>query len=225
MRSDPAETPAFAAGDDASVVAALRAGDEAAFVRLVGKHHKSFVRIAQAWVHDASVAEEVVQETWVTVLEKLDTFEGRSALRTWLCAILVNQARSRARREGRSVPLSSLVDAELADDAPAVPADRFQPAEHHWAGHFTGVPARFPTPEEALSNLQLRRVLEHAIAALPPVQQQVLVLFDVEGLSGDEVCNILGLHGTHQRVLLHRARAKVRALLEEQLRADEDMKR
>jgi len=223
----PPDAPPTTLAADASVVAALRAGDEAAFVALVGKHHKSFVRIARAWVHDEAAAEEVVQETWVTVLEKLDGFEGRSSLRTWLCAIVVNHARSRARRDGRSVPMSSLVDAELAGDEPAVPADRFSPPEHHWAGHWAGAPARFPTPDEALANLQLRRALDAAVAALPPIQQQVLVLFDVEGLSGEEVCNILGLAGTHQRVLLHRARAKVRALLERQLTGDDavDVKR
>jgi RNA polymerase sigma-70 factor (ECF subfamily) len=200
--------------EDAEVLAALRAGDERVFATLVATHEGAFRRLARVWVRDEAAAEDVVQKTWLVVLDGLDGFEGRSALRTWLYGILLNVARAHARAERRNVPMSALAVDETATPEPAVEPARFQGAGDRWAGHWIGAPAPFPEPEAALERQELRRLLETAIFELPPAQRQMLVLCDVEGLSGEEARNIAGISGTHQRVLLHRARAKLRTLLE-----------
>jgi len=192
-------------------LAALQAGDESAFVAFAAAHQVSLMRLARMWVKNDALAEEVVQETWLTMLESVRTYEGRSTLKTWLCGILVNVARNRIRKEGHSVPLSSLGDA----DEPAVDPSRFSPPGVPWEGHWWPPPNPFPeTPEAHVLNRELRADLEEAIGKLPPSQREVIVLQDVEGFGCEEVSEILGLTISNERVLLHRARAKVRATLE-----------
>lgn len=206
---------------DLEIIRALQAGDERAFARLVAENHAGFVRIARVWVHDSAAAEEVVQDAWLAALESLNNFEGRSTLRTWLYGILINVARSHVRARRRVLTLSALLAEEL-DPGENVEADLFVPEGHRWAGHFAAMPLRFPTPEQSLQTAELIRHFEAALGELPPLQQQVLVLFDVERFSGDEVCNILGISDTNQRVLLHRARARVRVSLEKRLAGAEN---
>jgi RNA polymerase sigma-70 factor (ECF subfamily) len=203
------------AESDSTIVEALKAGDERAFARLVADYHPGFVRIARVWVHDHASAEEVVQDAWLAALESLDRFEGRSALRTWLYGIVVNVARTHARARRRVVPMSSLATEELESSPSEI--EMFLPDGHRWAGHFAAMPAPFPTPERSLESAELLQFLDAAMAELPPLQQQVMLLFDVQRFTGDEVCNILGISDTNQRVLLHRARARVRASLEQKL--------
>lgn len=193
-------------------VAALRAGDEAAFLALVNRHHAGMVRVASAYVGSRAVAEEVAQEAWVGVLKGLRLFEGRSSLRSWIFQILVNCAKSRGVREVRSVPLSSL--ATEGEEGPSVPADRFM-QDGIWAGHWAQPPAQWA--DERLGSAELAAIVREGIATLPPSQRQVMTLRDVDGWESAEVCELLRLSEANQRVLLHRARAKVRLFVEQRL--------
>jgi RNA polymerase sigma-70 factor (ECF subfamily) len=199
---------------DLALLAALRRGDERAFRDLLAEHQQIFARIARTWARDASAAAEIVQDAWLAALESLDRFEGRSSLRTWLVGILINIARGHARSTKRMVPMSSLVAEETAELELAVDGALFFPDGHEWAGHWAVWPKPFPAPDSSLERQELRAALHAAIAELPVVQQQVMILCDVEGFTGQEACNILGINDTHQRVLLHRARSKARAKLE-----------
>jgi RNA polymerase sigma-70 factor (ECF subfamily) len=198
--------------EDAAVVAAIRSGDESAFVAFASAHQSGLRRLARLWTKSDDLADEVVQDTWAALLEGIDRFEGRSSLKTWLCGTVINVARSRLRKEGRTVPLSSVCE---PSDEPSVDPRRFADDSEPWTGHWCVPPAPFPDdPEGGAMRAELRVRLEEAVAELPEPQRSVLVLRDVEGLSGEEVCNVLGLTDTNQRVLLHRARSKVRAFLE-----------
>jgi RNA polymerase sigma-70 factor (ECF subfamily) len=200
---------------DEQLVAALRAGDEEAFRTVVRDWHASLLRVARIFVPTRALAEEVVQETWLRVLGALDRFEGRSALRTWVFRILVNTAKTRAQREGRTIPFSALQDAARVPEA-AVEPERFLPDDHpRYPGHWASPPADLP--EERVLAAETREVIAGAIEALPASQRAVISLRDVEGWSSDEVCNALDLTEVNQRVLLHRARAKVRSAVEEHL--------
>ena len=200
--------------DERALVAALRAGDEAAFAILVDRYSASMIRVAQGYVRTRAVAEEVVQEAWLGVLKGLDRFEGRAALKTWIFRILVNTARTRGEREARTVPFSSL--APDAEEGPSVDPDRFRDPSDRWGGHWAEPPERWETsPEHALLGAETRSVVDEVISALPAKQQQVITMRDIEGWNSDDVCNVLGLSETNQRVLLHRARSKVRAALED----------
>jgi len=200
---------------EAELLDALRDGQESAFAALVQEYHASILRVAGMYVSNRATAEEVAQETWLAVLKGLDRFEGRSSLKTWIFRIVANIARTRAQRDARSVPFSSIGD-ETSE--PAVDPDRFVPSGERWAGHWKSYPDRWDAvPEERLVGEETRACVEQAIERLPPAQRQVITLRDVEGWSSEEVCSALELSETNQRVLLHRARSKVRQALEDYL--------
>lgn len=190
----------------------LREGDESAFVTLMRDYGPMMLRVALMYVSTRAVAEEVVQEAWIGVLNGIGRFEGRSSLKTWIFRILTNTAKTRAQREGRSVPFSALASAET--DGDAVDPERFLGDGERFAGHW-GAPPRRWGPEERLVSAEAQEVIDAAIAKLPPAQAAVITMRDVEGLDAEEVCNALDLSETNQRVLLHRARSKVRQALEE----------
>lgn len=203
--------------DDAVLVAGLRCGDERAFGWLLDRYDRSLRRLARTFVADAATADEVAQETWLAVVEGVDRFEGRSSLKTWVCRILVNKARTRGVRDKRSVPFSAIG----ADDGlgPTFSPDRFLPADHPaWPGHWANPPA--PWEELPLEQLEASETLAQiraAIEALPQPHRTVITLRDVEGWSSAEVAAVLDLTQANQRVVLHRARARVRATLESYL--------
>ncbi len=200
---------------DAELLQRLRAGDEAAFMDLVDRYGPLMLRIALSHVSSRAVAEEVVQEAWVGVLRGLDRFEGRSSLKTWIMRIVANQARTRGERERRSIPVSALTP---EDEEPAVDPARFRPFDDpRYPGGWALPPA--PLPEERLLADETLARVRAAIARLPPRQQEVILLRDVEGWEPEEVGEALGLTPGNQRVLLHRARSKVRNELESYLEA------
>lgn len=196
--------------DDAAVVAALKAGDEDAFVALVERWHRPLVRFARALVATDAVAEDVAQETWLVAIQGLDRFEGRSSVVTWLFGIARNVARRRGAAEARLVPFSALTEA----GGPTVDPDAFE-RQGPWAGHWAVPVHSWPDPEDqALAGERLDAV-RAAIEALPSAQRLVITMRDVNGLSGPEAAALLEVSEANQRVLLHRARAKVRARVAE----------
>jgi RNA polymerase sigma-70 factor (ECF subfamily) len=203
-----------ASPEDLQLVQALRAGNEVAFMMLVERYGAAMLRLARMYVPTRAVAEDVVQEAWLGVLKGLDGFQGRSSLRTWIFRILVNTAKTRGQRESRSIPFSSLWAAD-PESEPAVEPERFRPAgdpsPHGWLDTPTsweGVPEDRLLSQETLAHIQA------SIDGLPPNQREVIRLRDVLGWSSEEVCDALDISATNQRVLLHRARSKVRAALE-----------
>jgi RNA polymerase sigma-70 factor (ECF subfamily) len=169
------------------------------------------VRVASSYVTSQAVAEEVTQETWLAVIKGLDRFEGRSSLRTWMFRILANQARDRGVRAARSVPLSSLGG---GGDEPAVDPGRFRGSDDRWAGHWATAPQTWSDiPAERLVDAETRKVVDEAIRALPQGQREVITLRDLEGWTAEETCELLAINAVNQRVLLHRARSRVRAAL------------
>jgi RNA polymerase sigma-70 factor (ECF subfamily) len=208
----PEETPTALADDE--LVRRVRSGDRSAFAGLVRRHGGPLLRFARVFVRDESVAEEVVQETWLAVLEGLGGFEERAAFKTWLYRILANRARTRAVREGRSVPFSAVAQAD--DERGGLDPERFD-AGGGWRDPPVGWTDE--TPEALALEAETREVMRAAVAALPAAQQAVLVLRDEDGLETEEICNLLELTVTNQRVLLHRARTRVRQALEEHMRS------
>jgi RNA polymerase sigma-70 factor (ECF subfamily) len=202
--------------DECQLIERLRAGDEAAFMTLVERYGPLMLRIALTHVRTRAVAEEVVQEAWLGVVSGIDRFQSRSSLKTWILRILTNRARTRGEREGRSMPLSSLE----GDGGPAVDPDRFFGPDHpRYPGGWSAPPHAWPE-----QHVLAAETLEHvraAIACLPPRQQEIIVLRDVEGWDAEDVCAALGLSEGNQRVLLHRARSKVRGALERYLQGVE----
>jgi RNA polymerase sigma-70 factor (ECF subfamily) len=209
------------AEEEQGLVEALRKGDESAFVALVDRYQSALVRLATVYVHDRAIAEEVVQETWMAVLRGLDRFEGRASLKTWLFRILVNRAHTRAGREGRVVSFSSLEGADVDRFEPAVEPERFRaPDDPRWPGHWLVAPSADDLPEERLLADELVERVRAAVAKLPANQRQVVTLRDIDGWTGEEVCQLLELSEANQRVLLHRGRSRVRAALEAYLAHD-----
>ena len=195
-----------AVSDDVRLLERLRAGDDEAFVTLVGRHHDSMLRLARTFVPSHAVAEEVVQDTWLGVLRGIDRFEGRSSLRTWLLAILVNRARTAGTREARSVPASG-PDGSVA----AVDAGRFDAG-----GAWSDPPQPWTEEvEDRIGAVALRGQILTALALMPARQRAVVMLRDVDGLRSDEVCDVLGVTAANERVLLHRGRSRLRQALEE----------
>jgi RNA polymerase sigma-70 factor, ECF subfamily len=204
-----------AAASEERLLARLRAGDETAFRELVKRHDRAMKRIALTFVRSPSVADEVVQDTWLAVIKGLERFEGRSSLKTWIFRILANRAQSRGAREHRTTPFSSLAPSE-DQEGPTVDPDRFLPAGHAAAGYWSVTPSRFfELPEDRMLAAETSALVTAAIEQLPERQQQVIRLRDVEGWPAEEVCECLELSAANQRVLLHRARSAVRACLEE----------
>jgi RNA polymerase sigma-70 factor (ECF subfamily) len=200
------------AGGSSALLAALRAGDESAFLALVKHHQAAMVRVAIVYAGSRAAAEEVVQEAWVGVLKGLHLFEGRSSLKSWIFRILVNTAKARGLRESRSVPLSSLASAD--EDEASVPAERFQ--DHGvWTGHWSQPPSEWN--DDRVASAEIAALAREAIERLPPSQREVMTLRDVEGWDAPDVCELLAISEANQRVLLHRARSKVRAYVEERL--------
>jgi RNA polymerase sigma-70 factor (ECF subfamily) len=209
-------TPRTAEREDDALVRALQGGDEAMFAQVVQRWSGTMLRMALAHVDSRAVAEEVVQEAWLTALRRLPSFEGRSSLRTWVLGIVLNVARSRARAERKAAPFDTGGAERVVD------GDRFRPPDaERWPDHWAVGPVPWPTPEQELLAGEAREVVLRAISALPPGQREVLVLRDLEGCSGAEACNVLGLTDTNQRVLLHRARSRVRHALEDYFGATE----
>jgi RNA polymerase sigma-70 factor, ECF subfamily len=200
--------------EDHALVQRLRDGDESAFAELIDLYGATMLRVAQMYVRDRSTAEEVVQETWLAVLNGIDRFEERSSLKTWLFRILTNRAKTRGERDGRQVPFSSLAGAS-EDDEPSVDPDRFLGPDSPFPGAWAAPPV--PWPQDKLLERETLGVIEMAIHDLPEAQRQVILLRDVDGWTPMEVSDILGITDGNQRVLLHRARSKVRSALEEYL--------
>jgi RNA polymerase sigma-70 factor, ECF subfamily len=203
------------AAEETELLARLRAGDERAFETLVERHYPTMLAVARHYVKTRAVAEEVVQDAWLGVLKGIDRFEGRASLRTWILRILVNTAKTRGTREARSVPFASLTP---EGDQPAVEPERFRSADDPFPGHWRTYPGNWHRlPEEALADRETLDVVLATIHRLPPPQRIVITMRDIQGCDSEEVCEALDVSEGNQRVLLHRARSKVRTALERHL--------
>jgi RNA polymerase sigma-70 factor, ECF subfamily len=203
------------ANEDEQLIAALRRGDADAFATLVDRHSAALIRVAMGYVPSRAAAQEVVQETWIAVMRGIDRFEGRASLKTWIFRILTNIALRAGARERRSVPFSALAKAEDTGE-PSVDPDRFLPADSAlFPGHWVIMPTSWPTPEEGLLTGETREVIASAIAELPVAQRTVIALRDIEGWRSEEVSQALEISAGNQRVLLHRARSRVRTAIED----------
>jgi len=200
---------------DSGLIAGLKRRDEAAFVTLLDRYQGQLLRLALVYCRTRDIAEEIVQDTWLAVIQGIDRFEGRATFKTWLFQILVNRARTRAVKEGRSLSFSSISGEAEATGEPAVPAERFRTADDPWPNNWALPPHSWGESSDArLLAAETMELVNQAIAQLPPAQQQVITLRDVEGWTSEDVCNVLEISETNQRVLLHRARSRVRAALE-----------
>jgi RNA polymerase sigma-70 factor, ECF subfamily len=202
--------------DESRLLHALREGDEQAFTTLVDRYGPAMMRFARMVTTDTAIAEDCLQEAWLGVLKGLERFEERASLRTWIFSILLNRLKSRLERERRLVPFSELGGASATSDDSAVEPERFLSSEHpRWPRHWREDPTSWgASPEVHLLSQEVRAKVEQAVASLAPSQRAVITLRDIEGFSAEEVCNLLAITETNQRVLLHRARSRVRRALE-----------
>jgi RNA polymerase sigma-70 factor (ECF subfamily) len=200
--------------DDRRLVERLRARDEAAFRDLVRRYQGTLLAVARTHVPSVAVAEEVVQETWLGVLQGIDRFEMRSSFKTWLVRICINKAKTRGVRESRSVPEASLRSDDA--DGPSVPMERFmgQPGRGMWSAPVDRWGAH---PDEKVLADETMRIVADTIEQLPANQREVVTLRDQQGWTSEEVCTVLGISDVNQRVLLHRARSRIRAAVEAHL--------
>jgi RNA polymerase sigma-70 factor (ECF subfamily) len=213
QRPQTTTSPGLGKGE-AALLERLKRGDEGAFDELVNQHHSALIRMAMGYVADREVAEEVVQDTWMAVIESLNRFEGRSSLRTWICGILIHKAKDRGVREKRHTTFSAFESYE-DDNEEAVDPSRFQQSGElagHWA--FPPQPWDDRTPEKLLVSQQAVNAMQRAIEALPSTLKEVLILRDVEGVDAKDVCEMLKITETNLYVRLHRARERVRAAVE-----------
>jgi RNA polymerase sigma-70 factor (ECF subfamily) len=209
-------TDVVASADDLYLIEQLQNGNEDAFVALIDRYAPAMLRLAMVYVRAWAVAEEVVQETWLGILEGLGRFEGRSSLKTWMFRILTNCAKTRAQREGRSIPFSSLEEIDTDHTEHAVDPDSFLPVDHRWSGNWVSFPSNWEEmPEDRILSQETSDCINRAIEALPPKQCEIITLRDIEGWKAEETCSFLGISEVNQRVLLHRARSKVRGVLEQ----------
>jgi len=207
-----AEVQPSAAAEEQELLERLRAGDERAFETLVERHYPTMLAVARHYVSSRAVAEEVVQDAWLGVLKGLDRFEGRSSLRTWILRILVNRAKTRGARDARTVPFASIMP---QGEEAAVEPERFRGPDDPFPGHWRAYPGTWQRlPEEALADRETLEVVLTAIHRLPPPQRIVITMRDIQGCEAEEVCAALDVSEGNQRVLLHRARSKVRSALE-----------
>jgi RNA polymerase sigma-70 factor, ECF subfamily len=207
LRSHRSDERPLVTEEELLLLTRLRAGEEQAFITLVSRHHDAMLRLARTFVHSHALAEEIVQDTWIGVLNGIDRFEGRSKLRTWLLAILVNRARTTGAREARSIP--------TADPTPAVDPSRFDSS-----GAWSAPPAQWVEDvEDRVGAEALRGVIRGALEQMPPRQRAVVMLRDVDGLASGEVCQVLDLTPANERVLLHRGRSRLRQVLEDTIGA------
>jgi len=196
--------------EDRALVERLRAGDEATFLAFVEKNHRAMIRVAMGYVSSEGIAEEVVQEAWVGILQGLAKFEGRCPLRAWMFRILINCAKMRGGREARSVPFSALESDN--PEGERRPVETFRPPDDpRWPGHWARGPERWT--DERLADAEALTRIKAEIEKLPPNQRQVITLRDIEDWDSAEVCEALGISEANQRVLLHRARTRVRQAL------------
>src|SRR5215471_18492486 len=213
MARDQAEVvrPAVGAfdGNEPLLVAALRRREEAAFVAVVKRYHSLMRRVAYAQLNDVAASEEVVQETWLAVIKGIDAFAGRSTLRTWMFRILTHQASARLARDGRQIPFSALASADAVAPEPSVQPSRLFARDRGPRPFFWVCDPR-QWPEDALLAAEVRSVIGAAVRRLPDSQRVVITLRDLEGWAPGEVCEALGISDGNQRVLLHRARSRVR---------------
>jgi len=215
----PRAAPVPAAGAaDGELVQSLQAGDEAAFTELVSRYQALMLSIASAYVPSQAVAEEVVQEAWLGVLNGIERFEGRSSLKTWLLRIVINRARHRRDQERRTIPFSDLRTAN-GEAGPAVDPARFRTRTDPWPGHWLVAPESWSgMPEAQLLSRELLQHVRTAMESLPRLQREVITLRDVAGWSAAEVCDALAITDVNQRVVLHRARSRLRVTIEAYLR-------